>query len=319
MKTATIDTINIIFMLCAMIVATLIPFELFLFVYAILGPLHYLTEINWLQQKNFYLPKKKDYRLLIACLICITGCWLLQIKIGIPFFIFLAFSIPIGLRLFSDTKKRILSIFVFCIVGLLLSYFDFYRFKLLFSIFLPTLIHVFLFTAAFLFLGCLKSKNKIGFLSVLVFIGCTLLAFNIPQSVHLSIINNYIKDSYSSFFNMNYQLISILDTSEIDKKETIFMSEIGIKVMRFIAFAYTYHYLNWFSKTAVIQWHKTTVSKLIAIGIIWLLSIALYASDYTLGLRWLFILSLSHVVLEFPLNHLSFLEIKNQFLLLRRN
>ena len=35
-----------------------------------------------------------------------------------------------------------------------------------------------------------------------------------------------------------------------------FFSEVGIMLMRFIAFAYLYHYLNWFSKTKIIRYTK---------------------------------------------------------------
>jgi hypothetical protein len=75
--------------------------------------------------------------------------------------------------------------------------------------------------------------------------------------------------------------------------------------MRFIAFAYTYHYLNWFSKTSVIRWHEVGVKRLAAIGALWLASVGLFAYDYTLGFKFLFCLSVMHVYLEFPLNHLS--------------
>jgi hypothetical protein len=43
--------------------------------------------------------------------------------------------------------------------------------------------------------------------------------------------------------------------------------------------------------------------------LIWLVSAGLYAYNYRLGLRWLFFLSLTHVFLEFPLNHLTFINI----------
>jgi hypothetical protein len=42
---------------------------------------------------------------------------------------------------------------------------------------------------------------------------------------------------------------------------------------------------------------------------LWLASIVLYLYDYTLGLKWLFFLSLTHVLLEFPLDHLTFINI----------
>jgi len=86
----------------------------------------------------------------------------------------------------------------------------------------------------------------------------------------------------------------------------IYSSNAGFVIMRFIAFAYTYHYLNWFSKTSVIKWHLVPKRVLIATISLWLLSIAIYAYDYTLGMNVLFFLSFLHVFLEFPLNVVSF-------------
>ncbi|MFZ1592043.1 MAG: hypothetical protein WAT27_08150, partial [Chitinophagales bacterium] len=48
-------------MLVSAIAAFIIPFELFLFSYAVLGPLHYLTEISWLHKRQYFSPKKRDY------------------------------------------------------------------------------------------------------------------------------------------------------------------------------------------------------------------------------------------------------------------
>ena len=79
--------------------------------------------------------------------------------------------------------------------------------------------------------------------------------------------------------------------------------------MRFIAFAYTYHYLNWFSKTSIIKWHLVERKYLILTLGIWVLALALYASDYRTGLKFLFFLSFLHVFLEFPLNWKTFIDI----------
>jgi hypothetical protein len=76
--------------------------------------------------------------------------------------------------------------------------------------------------------------------------------------------------------------------------------------MRLIAFAYTYHYLNWFSKTSVIKWYAVPKKWLISIVLIWVFSVALYAYDYVTGLKALLFLSMLHVFLEFPLNFRSF-------------
>ena len=83
----------------------------------------------------------------------------------------------------------------------------------------------------------------------------------------------------------------------------------GVAVQRFIAFAYTYHYLNWFSKTSIIKWHAVSRWKLATAVALWGASLALYGLSYELGTRWLFLLSMAHVLLEFPLNHVSFVGI----------
>src|SRR5215212_6090207 len=38
------------------------PFHLFLFAYAILGPLHYLTEISWLHDRDYFAPRRNARR-----------------------------------------------------------------------------------------------------------------------------------------------------------------------------------------------------------------------------------------------------------------
>ena len=81
---------------------------------------------------------------------------------------------------------------------------------------------------------------------------------------------------------------------------------IDIKFQMFIAFAYTYHYLNWFTKTTVIGWHRSlTGYRVLMILVIWISSVVLYYIDYGTGLIWLISLSILHVFLEFPLNLLS--------------
>ena len=67
--------------------------------------------------------------------------------------------------------------------------------------------------------------------------------------------------------------------------------------------AYIYHYLNWFSKTTIIGWHKQlTTNKTIIILVIWILLLCCYWYDYRLGLVMSIFLSVLHVMLEFPLN-----------------
>ncbi len=62
----------------------------------------------------------------------------------------------------------------------------------------------------------------------------------------------------------------------------------AIAVMRFISFAYLYHYLNWFSKTKIIRWHEVPKLRLAGVGVVWVAAIVLYAIDYDLGFKALF-------------------------------
>lgn len=87
--------------------------------------------------------------------------------------------------------------------------------------------------------------------------------------------------------------------------------------MGFIAFAYTYHYLNWFSKTSILRWHAVPRRRIPLILCVWGASLALYAWGYARGFKWLFFLSLIHVLLELPLHHRTVMEIGREMRSLR--
>jgi hypothetical protein len=133
----------------------------------------------------------------------------------------------------------------------------------------------------------------------------------ITDSLKNKLSQNYIVENPSSEFYG--KSIPVRYAIPVDTKnyfwDSVFFSTVGIMLMRFIAFAYMYHYLNWFSKTEVIRWHKIPKIRLIAIVSIWILASAFYAYDYSLGLSLLFFLSFTHVLLEFPLNIVSIVGI----------
>ena len=60
-RDAQINYLNIGLMAISMIAAYVLPFEVFLFAYAFLGPLHYLTEISWLHDRQYFAKGKYDY------------------------------------------------------------------------------------------------------------------------------------------------------------------------------------------------------------------------------------------------------------------
>ena len=77
----------------------------------------------------------------------------------------------------------------------------------------------------------------------------------------------------------------------------------------FLAFVYTYHYLNWFSKTSIIEWHQVSWQRAMLIGCLYAVAVGVYLIDYQTGFIVLLSLSFLHVVLEFPLNFKSIVGI----------
>ncbi|NOU37439.1 MAG: hypothetical protein HOO89_01910 [Ferruginibacter sp.] len=340
-----INAINIGLMIFSCIVAFIMPFEVFLFVYAVLGPLHYLTEISWLHDRQYFTKGKYD-----SIVLWIIGVIILLISLAyrynwaLPFdnsfstkIIFVAF---IGSLLMVFVKNVFIKIggllFILLISNVLFEADK--RDKLAFFIgsLLPTLVHVFVFTGFFMLYGALKNRSVSGLISVLVFVICPILLFMLFKDNSFIEVTKYGQDSFKAggegFFDTNLSFLTNIfhvdfpqlkdaagnllfyenaDGVQIpapdysNAAQVVFHSQTGILLMRFIAFAYTYHYLNWFSKTEVIKWHKVPKVRLIVIIVLWFISILLYGLNYSLGLRWLYFLSFCHVLLEFPLNIVS--------------
>lgn len=333
MNTSRIDYINIGLMLLSAIGALIIPFELFLFSFIVLGPLHYMTEIGWLKERDFFMPYKRDYWILVV-LCVLTGCLYLlfeffDLAVGqdlaanigedaifmlqkwVPTLTFLAFIAAFGIVVFKKWSIRLLVILGGLALAFALQNLPWYM--VIFGIFIPTIIHTTLFTGAFLLFGAMKNKSLSGYLSFAVFVFCSSIFFFLQMDLGAYVISQGVQDIFlkSEFYTVNYNLYLLLEPNSEDK--LVLDSAIGLQIQGFIAFAYTYHYLNWFSKTEVIQWHKIPRRWLIATLIVWLGGIALYLYEIRLGLAALIFISLMHVFLEFPLNHRSFVGIFGEF------
>jgi len=306
MKPATVHHINTGLIILSCIVAFFIPFELFLFSYGVLGPLHYLTEIGWLHKKNYFTKGKYDFIFLVGACILLMYWQYTPHKSDtlLADLIILSALTSIIFVFIKDWLYRIVIIVLALIVIAFLNDFpDYFTWA---AIFLPTIIHVFIFTWAFMLYGVLKEKSWPGALSILVLIACACVLLIVqPQGLFYQV-SDYTRKSYGSFQLLNVNLAGFFNMGRLSDVKDIYSSNAGFVIMRFIAFAYTYHYLNWFSKTSVIKWHLVPKRVLIATISLWLLSIAIYAYDYTLGMNVLFFLSFLHVFLEFPLNVVSF-------------
>jgi hypothetical protein len=292
-----INYYNILAMLLSAGLALFIPFELVLLSYAILGPLHYLTEISWLNTKQFFTLKQYDY-LLIAAVVAAA----VLLKLPSANLVYYTFGLSFILLVINKTLYRVLAFLLLIVMGYFLLTHN--TLRTIFGLYVPTLIHVYIFTGAFLLLGALRGKEISSYLAFITFLICPLL---------LCVLFTNIKGTPTQWAIKEYEYFAHINTTTLRNQSiNVYSNTASIILTRVIAFAYTYHYINWFSKTKVINWHRVTKVTAFMIILLWIASVALYFYNYRLGIKWLLILSLAHVILEFPLNHRSFIDIGKQ-------
>lgn len=334
MQTRTVDFINIGLMIFSACLAMALPFELFLFSYAVLGPLHYITEISWLNDRNFFMKKRRhaiflvvtcailtfqsiypsiSHTTLIESLAHILGeddypVLIIQLLCGS--LMTAAFLIVIVFEKSKDATGFYIWMLAIIFFAMLAQIFLPAQYNF-FSIMLPTLIHVAVFTAIFILSGALKQNIPSGYVVFGLYV-VTCVAFFIPHFLPIADqVSHYAQQSYlaSGFEQINKTLLTLTPYIGEGEPINILQTAYGFNIQAFIAFAYTYHYLNWFSKTSLVGWHRISWMRMTIILFLWLISVGLYLYDYRLGLSVLFFFSLLHVVLEFPLNHKSFVQV----------
>jgi hypothetical protein len=317
--TRIINLFNIGLILVSFAIALYLPFELFLFSYAILGPGHYLTEISWLQKRHFFTKGAYDAWVLAG--LAAGPVFVTVFKLGpvqqaasshtLATVIGLAFGSGLVFFLTEKTSARVVGLALVAAVSLIAVNTSAFI-ALVLVMFVPTLIHVYVFTGFFIIFGALKERSVSGYITFICFLLCPLLYFLIhPAKFEPS---NYLVQAYWHPFSAVNRTLLGLGTphsqAQMDENvRRVFSSDTGLIVMRFIAFAYTYHYLNWFSKTGIIKWHQAPVRRLSLIAVLWGACIVLYIYNYSVAVKVLFCLSFLHVFLEFPLNHMSIIGV----------
>jgi hypothetical protein len=332
MESRQIDLLNLGLIVLSLLAAFALPFQVFLFSYAVLGPLHYITEINWLDERKYfsqsrYTPWVLGSIVLLACLFTFYREGERQVLfVGfkqvidaivsqgvIAFatqhfahFMFIAFVAAMALTAFKDKWYR--GMVVLMGLGIAMLFHGNATYKLLIGTMLPTILHVSIFTGLFMLYGAMKSNSRPGFAAVGLFILAQVLIFYFPvtpEHYFLALSGSTNDTMTQSGFNNILGQIGGFFGKAGQGSVFVLNSELGVRLGIYFAFIYTYHYLNWFSKTSIIGWHKVPKKKLIGGLGLWIASMALYAYNYRLGLLALLFLSLMHVVLEFPLNYLS--------------
>lgn len=330
------DKINLIMMLLALALAILFPFKTFLYSFAILGPLHYLTEINWLNEKQYFTSHNRHFKKIavLATLIFILPFALKneslknllfsnngnegfsQLKVLTNGILLGLIGLSLG---FSIWKKLYPSLILMLIFGTMILFFQSNSTFLIWTgIYIPTIVHVYVFTGIFMLYGSLKSKSKIGLFNVLILLLIPFIISNINIDSSHYHFSNSIKSTFidNNFHILNAKLSGMIGNS--DGASFFFYEAIDLKIQIFIAFAYSYHYLNWFTKTTIIKWHKNfNWREIILIGSLWIAAMTLYYIDFSTGFLIVLFFSTLHVFVEFPLNIVSFKGIMSEIFRLK--
>ena len=293
--------LNSFLIIISAITAWNLPFELFLFSYAVLGPLHYFTEISWLHDRNYYCKiKTQSYFLyLIAVLNLVL---VIIFNEAINFLLLLGFC----LAFLSTTTQSMRIYLLACLILIPIGYWliQFEAVSLIFITFLPTVIHVCVFTFLFMLYGSLKDKSFSGYTSNVIYLLSLIFIILIPENKVFQINPNTIE------FIQPFTILANQITTSLNRNLD---NDSIMATFRFLAFIYTFHYINWFIKIKTIGWHKISKSRMLLITIAWIASISIYYYDFKTGIILLFFFSITHVLLEFPLNFITIRGIGREF------
>lgn len=321
--TTNSDWLNVGLLVVSLVLAFVLPFSLFLFSYAVLGPLHYITEINWLHQKDYFVQHKQWIWLFVIIGLTISfppiahlswfdlaskPQWLSAMVNQIVFWsdilLLSLLLLAIGLMFLKKNWQIILFFIASLLLSKLITQYVLKSFILV-GVFLPTIIHVYVFTLFFMVLGAVNARTRASYLGLAIMILSPVLIAVVSVS---SEFYAAIEPFKALELSQNFRFVNVMAEmfNAADNGRIVSMSVIGLKIQTFVAFCYTYHYLNWFGKVSTIGWRRSLTPKKIAIILtIWIGAIALFLYDYSTAYLALFFMALLHIVLEFPLNALS--------------
>jgi hypothetical protein len=285
-----VDATHVGLMLAALGLTYLVPIELLLLSYVVLGPAHYATEISWLHDRKYFLPQRGiavalAFVAIIAALID-NASWFGFVMWG-------AFVVCALVAATTTAMQGMVLIMV--AIGLTAAMAMHGASLAVMGVLLPTLIHVSLFTLVFMALGAYRSGAKSQWMLVGLYLAAIALILIAPPSGR-TLIPAFAKAGHDYFANVGPALGRLLGVPGL---------RLESRLSSLLAFVYTYHYINWFIKAEVIRWNQMSKGRLAIVGAASAASTALYFYDYAFGFTVLLALSLAHIVLEFPLNSLA--------------
>ncbi|MEA2876317.1 MAG: hypothetical protein QOF14_1513 [Hyphomicrobiales bacterium] len=284
------DAAHLGLMLLALALTYLVPFELLLLAYVVLGPAHYATEISWLHDRKYFLPQR-GIALGLAAVAVIAA--IVDNATWFGFVMWAAFVVCVLIAAATTAmQSTVLFIGAMGLTALMLSQ---GASLAVLGILLPTLVHVSLFTLVFMALGAYRSGQKVQWVLIAIYLAAVALILAVPPAA-ATLVPSFAKAAHDYFANVAPALGRLFGIPGLS---------LDNRLVALLAFVYTYHYLNWFIKAEVIRWNQMSKSRLAIVVAASAGSTALYFYDYAFGFSVLLALSLVHIVLEFPLNGLA--------------
>ena len=284
------DAAHLGLMLAALGLAYLVPFELLLLAYVVLGPAHYATEISWLHDRKYFLPQRG------VAVALATVAIIAALIDNASWFGFVMWGAFVLCALIAATTTPMQGgLFVIAAVGATAALAMHGASLAVLGVLLPTLIHVSLFTLVFMTLGAYRSGSKVQWVLVATYCAAIGLILIAPPSA-ATLVPSFAKAGEDYFANVAPALGRLLGIQDL---------RLDTRLTSLLAFVYTYHYLNWFIKAEIIHWNKMTKERLALVVTASAASTALYFYDYAFGFTVLLAFSLAHIVLEFPLNSVA--------------
>src|SRR5262245_5641813 len=226
-------------MLASAAIAWVLPFEMFLAAYAVLGPLHYLTQISWLHDRGFFTKGRFDWvpMVLLAIVASIAAH-----MTNVPWngATLTAFGAGIVMAWVASPAVKLVSLLVFAALAMPLQSSSGVV-AVFFLVLLTTVVHVYVFTGIFILAGSMKGKSYSGYLSLAVYLACGIGLLLARPAAGAYQIGPGTQANLQPFLPVVGAMTMIVPGKT--------NWDLVVAIGRFIAFAYTYHYLNWFSKT----------------------------------------------------------------------
>jgi hypothetical protein len=280
--------------------AAIAPLPVFLLAFVVLGPMHYLTEIVWLNKKSFYfsegLISPRWYGVIAGLLaVAVALDRLLQRGIGVWVVWVL---VVLALSALIRNRWALAAIAIAALAVKLLTP----GVALFFGAIVPSIVHVFVFTWFFMVSGALRARNTkfLQWINPVLLLAIPLLLLWLPMHYGTQSAL-WLRMEHISFEPLHRYAARHLGRHLVMNGDVL-ADPVIAALIRVFAFTYLFHYLNWFGKAELLEWHKIPARSWVLIGTLYAVSMGLYLWNFEVGFLVVNFLSLLHVLLEFPLD-----------------